>query len=506
MNNKHYVGGAVSRFQDLGILPLVSQVKLFVDDDTYFVAPTKGDDSGYTIEAFCPSATQAIADSILAQLQSCRYQGYKASSATISPDAELGDGVDIRGVYGMIARQDLHFGATHTADLEAPSEDLYNKKYPFVSETRKNLSRNDRKVSTLIQQSSEQIRLEVFGEDGYTGSSIAAQLDSISQQVRGKVDGATVDNKIAVALDSITISSSTSGVSGNNSCSITLRGKSGDIDITATGIITLGNVVADSVSASNIRGSLTSDQIDLYGELTVYRDSDLDRAGGYMGYTTSTKDGSAGMHMESRYGSGEVRVTENGVAMEHDDGGSVVCTNNASINGDYVFVDSYWETYVFSSAFYSENAAYLGLYGNEWEALYANTGTIQISDERKKTDIVRDVSKYRAFLLDLLPSCGKYINGTSNRTHIFFVAQDVEQMMAKHGLTDLDFAGLIKSPIRDKLTGEVIDYMYALRYAEFIPLILDAVQWQHSRMQNQENRLDDQEKRLQAVEQALGLR
>ena len=461
-----------SKLLSIGDTVTITGVRLLPDEDTEYFA---GSSDGYVIRGECAFATQAICDNVLNKLQGVLYRPLEARGVLLDPAIEIGDSVNLGGVVTVLAQDDAILGAAMVSDVSAPLEEELEHEIPYQSR-----NREQRMTATSF-------------------SEIRKSTSEIALAVQGKVDGKQASSMIKAALDGITLSAT----SGTNTCTITLTGEGLDAKKV---IAQFKKIVADEVSADNITGSLTSDQINLYGDLTVWRDEDLDSAGGYMGYTTSTKDGSAGMHMESRYGSAEMRVTENGAAMEHDDGGSAVCTNNFSATGDYVFLESAWTELVLSSDFYPEDSIYLGIYGNEWEAVYANTGTIQTSDERKKTDIVRDVSKYRAFLLDLIPSCGKYIDGTSGRTHIFFVAQDVEKMMTKHGLTDLDFAGLIKSPVRDKLTGEVIDYMYALRYAEFIPLILDAVQWQHSRMQNQENRLDDQEKRLQAVEQALGLR
>lgn len=461
-----------SKLLSVGDLVTITGVRLLPDKNTQYFA---GSSDGYVISGECAFATQEICNNVLSKLQGVLYRPLAARGVLLDPALEIGDSVNLGGIVTVLAQDDVILGAAMVSDVSAPLEEELEHEIPYQSR-----SREQRMTATSF-------------------SEIRKTTKEIALEVRGKVNGDQAGSMIKAALNGITLSAT----SGTNTCTITLTGEGLDAKKV---IAQFKKIVADEVSADNITGSLTSDQIDLYGELTVYRDSDLDSAGGYMGYTTSTKDGSAGMHMESRYGSAEMRVTENGAAMEHDDGGSAVCTNNFSANGDYVFLESAWTGLVLSSDFYPGDSIYLGIYGNEWEAVYANTGTIQTSDERKKTDIVRDVSKYRAFLLDLIPSCGKYIDGTSGRTHIFFVAQDVEKMMTKHGLTDLDFAGLIKSPVRDKLTGEVIDYMYALRYAEFIPLILDAVQWQHSRLQNQENRLDDQEKRLQAVEKALGLR
>lgn len=468
-----------SKCLPIGDAVTITGVRLLPDEDTEYFA---GDSNGYIISGECAYATQEMCNAVLSCLSGVVYRPVEARGVLLNPALEIGDSVNLGGIVTVIAQDDVTCGAAMVSDVVAPIEEELEHEIPYQSR-----SREQRMTATSfseIRKSTSEIALYVQSVDGKVGA-LTVKAGEIEQKVEGKVNGEQASSMIKTALNGITLSAT----SGTNTCTIILTGEGLDAKEV---VAQFKKIVADEVSADNITGSLTSDQIDLYGDLTVWRDEDLDSTGGYMGYTTSTKDGSAGMHMESRYGSGEVRVTENGVAMEHDDGGSVVCTNNTSINGDYVFVDSAWETFVFSEAFYSENAAYLGIYGNEWEAVYANTGTIQTSDERKKTDIVRDVSKYRAFLLDLIPSCGKYIDGTSDRTHIFFVAQDVEKMMTKHGLTDLDFAGLIKSPVRDKLTGEVIDYMYALRYAEFIPLILDAVQ--------------QQEQRLQAVEKALGLR
>lgn len=450
----------------------ITGVRLLPDEDTEYFA---GSSDGYIISGECAYATQEMCNAVLSRLNGVVYRPVEARGVLLDPALEIGDSVNLGGIVTVLVQDDVTCGPAMIGDVSAPIEAELEHEIPYQTRTRE-----QRMTATSF-------------------SEIRKSTSEIALEVKGKIGEKEAGSLIKAELNGITLSAT----SGTNTCTITLTGEGLDAKKV---VAQFKKIVADEVSADNITGSLTSDQIDLYGDLTVWRDEDLDSAGGYMGYTTSTKDGSAGMHMESRYGSAEMRVTENGAAMEHDDGGSAVCTNNFSATGDYVFWESAWAELVLSSDFYPEDSIYLGIYGNEWEAVYANTGTIQTSDERKKTDIVRDVSKYRAFLLDLIPSCGKYIDGTSGRTHIFFVAQDVENAMEKHGLTDLDFAGLIKSPVRNKLTGEVIDYMYALRYAEFIPLILDVVQWQHSRMQNQENRLDDQEKRLQAVEKALGLR
>ena len=75
--------------------------------------------------------------------------------------------------------------------------------------------------------------------------------------------------------------------------------------------------------------------------------------------------------------------------------------------------------------------------------------------------------------------------GTSGREHTGFIAQQVEAAMIDCGISDMEFAGLVKAPIYAEMlkddegnntdeydtSSEIIDYKYFLRYEEFIPLI-----------------------------------
>jgi len=121
-----------------------------------------------------------------------------------------------------------------------------------------------------------------------------------------------------------------------------------------------------------------------------------------------------------------------------------------------------------------------------WTSVYAYNGTIQTSDRREKTEISPLPDKHLQFARKLLklPRIYKMIDGQSGRFHIGFIAQDVEEAMAECGITDMEFGGLVKSPVYAKklldengnetdeydTTSEIIDYRYWLRYEEFIPL------------------------------------
>lgn len=314
MNTKHYVNSDVMQFQDLGMLPEVTQVALYVDDDTCFISPVGGDESGYTIEAFCPSATQHMADNILAQLKGYRYQGYTATSASIALSAELGDGVMLRGIYGMLAMQETSFGVTGTSDISAPSEDQLNKKYPFQSETKREITRKLAQTRSLINKTAEELRLMVEGFDGRI-SELSVNVDSITGEVRGlaedyaafrlTVEGFWVDgpNGSTLIAGSM-IDTSTLNVDNIN---IDLSGRisfedltnyqtvQGDIDA-AYDLAAEAYDLADSVSlpsyikrtyidAVTIKSpTIEANDIGLYGGYFVIKDSTGEETYGSMGY------------------------------------------------------------------------------------------------------------------------------------------------------------------------------------------------------------------------------
>ena len=122
----------------------------------------------------------------------------------------------------------------------------------------------------------------------------------------------------------------------------------------------------------------------------------------------------------------------------------------------------------------------LGGANHKWRNVYATNGTIATSDRNLKRDIKYLSDKYLN-LFDLLqPVSYKMIEG--DRTHIGFIAQDVEDAMNTVGLSAEDFAGLckdikyIKNEDGDETplindSGEY-EYLYSLRYSEFIPIAI----------------------------------
>lgn len=101
-----------------------------------------------------------------------------------------------------------------------------------------------------------------------------------------------------------------------------------------------------------------------------------------------------------------------------------------------------------------------------WLQSSANSTT---SDINKKHSISDIPDAYRAIFANLKPKIYKYNDGTSDRFHVGFIAQEVEEAIIASGLTTQDFAGFVKAQLPNVETGE-IETIYMLRYEEFIAL------------------------------------
>lgn len=110
-----------------------------------------------------------------------------------------------------------------------------------------------------------------------------------------------------------------------------------------------------------------------------------------------------------------------------------------------------------------------------WKTVYSNTGTINTSDSRLKTNI-QDSTLGLNFINSLRPVSYKFIEGSKTedgvsipgeRTHWGLVAQEVQSVIEEAGV---DFGGWV---LLDKTNPESEQ---ALRYEEFIAPLIKAVQ------------------------------
>ncbi len=118
--------------------------------------------------------------------------------------------------------------------------------------------------------------------------------------------------------------------------------------------------------------------------------------------------------------------------------------------------------------------------------VYVNGSPVSGSDKRKKKSIKNLAAKYIRMLLNLCPVTYKYKDGQSGRTHMGFIAQEVEQAAKNEGIELEDLAAVCIDE----------DGTYGIRYEEFIPALTAIVQ-------DQQKEIDDLRTRLDSLERAL---
>ena len=191
-------------------------------------------------------------------------------------------------------------------------------------------------------------------------------------------------------------------------------------------------------------------------------------------------------------------ATGRGVRMTYGEEYAVYCTSNGvTLAGDYDFRAA-TNLYCMTSG-----GASLGTSRYHWDTVFADTGEINTSDKRQKNSIDYDMEGYERFFSLLRPTRYRMNNGRSGRFHVGFIAQDIEEALEAAGLTSMDFAGFIKSPIheRELPNGEadestpICDYGYALRYQEFIALNTHMIQGLLARVEELERRVAELEGR-----------
>ena len=117
----------------------------------------------------------------------------------------------------------------------------------------------------------------------------------------------------------------------------------------------------------------------------------------------------------------------------------------------------------------------LGTSDRRWGQIYSSVGSISTSDEREKNTIrALTAEQAEALLTKLEPVTYRLNDGESGRTHWGLVSQQVERAMEAAGLTDMEFAGFIRSPQEDGSDR------YGLRYDEFIAPLISVVQKQRA--------------------------
>lgn len=148
------------------------------------------------------------------------------------------------------------------------------------------------------------------------------------------------------------------------------------------------------------------------------------------------------------------------------------------------YVGAYDRVYT-RGALVSNNVSSLGDSSYRWSDVYANNAVIQTSDLTVKEQVKYGLERYEGLFDALRPMSFLFKDGESGRRHLGLGAQDVERAMKEQGVSDMEFAGFIRSP-----RAEGKGFSYSLRYGEFIPLCIDQTQRLKSQVKELKSRLD----------------
>lgn len=441
MNNSYNALRNITSFRNTGKSQPISGIELMVDEKNMYFA---GNDTGYVMTIDCPYGTQEMANDLLAKAKGFEYQGFTAEQVILPPETELGDGVTVAGIYGMVARRSFKFTPGMTSSIEAPRELEVQHEYKYSSPQQRKTERQIAAARSTFTKTAEEIILKVEGLDGkYT--EVKTTLDGLTvtdQSGTTKIKGSSIATGSITAdkIDATNLKVNAANITGslkigqlpdtvaqtsqiptmtsqltNNSGYQTAQGVTSIIN----GVVTTDYIYALGIEASTLRGSNIALK-DAYGN-TV---------GGFtLAYTTSG----------------------DGLGMTTLVGGINISS------GANVYIASAYDTRLQLD----QQAAKIG------PTVWATDGTVIYSSDRNvKNSIEYDLSKYRQFLLDLKPCRFKYNEGQSDRFHVGLIAQDVEQSLIDNNLDSKEFAGWCKMENLDAKGT----YTYGIRYDDIVPL------------------------------------
>lgn len=161
-----------------------SKIIINVTDDLCYEA---GDDTGRTLTLSCPWGTQDMANNLLAQMRGFSYRPYTASGAILDPSSELGDGINVNGVYSGIYRIDTRFNSHCASDISAPSDEEINYEYQYRSKQQREVKRKNKEFSSKLSIQQNQITQEVE-ERRSDMETVKATLETQSGQITAKVN------------------------------------------------------------------------------------------------------------------------------------------------------------------------------------------------------------------------------------------------------------------------------------------------------------------------------
>lgn len=132
---------------------------------------------------------------------------------------------------------------------------------------------------------------------------------------------------------------------------------------------------------------------------------------------------------------------------------------------------------------WSNNTYDLGSVAYKWRNIYGQAGIVNTSDRNEKYEIQPIPNDYEKIFDSLVPVTFKFIENTSDRTHMGLIAQDVKDAVLSIGLTTKEFAGYCEWKNEDETVG------CGLRYSEFVAMNISEIQKLKTRVKELEEKI-----------------
>ena len=241
MNNSHSVLNNITSFRNTGKSQPISGIELMVDEKNMYFAGTY---DGYVMTIDCPYGTQEMANDLLTKARGFEYQGFIAEQAILPPETELGDGVDVSGIYGMIARRSFKFTPGMTSTIEAPRELEVQHEYKYSSPQQRKTERQLAQTRSLIIKTAEKITLSIEGLDARV-----SKIELNEQDITLSVSNSETSSTIKLMAGETVLSSQEIKMSGL----VTIAGLSGGTTTIDGACIKTGKISADRIDVGDLK-------------------------------------------------------------------------------------------------------------------------------------------------------------------------------------------------------------------------------------------------------------
>ena len=212
MNGKYFVGKKVSSFEAYHPEDPITGVRLTVDQSNAYFA---GDMDGNVWEMHCPYGTQQMADNILASLRGQVYKGFEAQDAVLSPEAELGDGITVNGLYTSLGYRKVEFGPGHFSTVSAPGTNEPDEEYKYIGQKDRDEQYSRADTYSYIEKTSEEIKLGVRNDMDKQSAEFTVQLGKIEASLRDEINDLSADMTLKYDEFSVSLKNGLDGLSAD---------------------------------------------------------------------------------------------------------------------------------------------------------------------------------------------------------------------------------------------------------------------------------------------------